>query len=69
MTVFFNELTKEEKDEKGEVIKPAKEIALDFKCESYTLDLGWISLTLKDRIIHIPATRVKEVQAKRDATG
>jgi hypothetical protein len=52
VTVFLNE--------KG---PDGKDIGIDFKCESYSLDVGWVSIRMKDRAIHLPAYRIKEVQA------
>lgn len=57
VTVFFNE-----KDAKK------KDIALDFQCESYAVENGWVSIRLTDRIIHLPEYRIKEVQSTREST-
>lgn len=54
VSIFFNE-----KDE-----KTGKDIALDFQCDSYSVENNWVSLKLPDRIVHIPAYRIKEVQAR-----
>lgn len=57
VTVFFNEKTPDGKD-----------IALDFNCDSYSIENNWVSIKLPDRIVHIPAYRIKEVQAKDKKT-